>query len=222
MAKLERRRGRKELREQEVDLQRHARAAARARKQAQQRRAHFAPLAQVLADADVVIMMLDARDPTASRCPSLEHALIECGKLPVLLLNKADLVPRAALSAWLAALQGEVAALPFSCGPAKAAGGDVYTDSPPGGGSLSLERLLISRRDEMTSNSLSPGTTPLQLTVGVVGFDSSGKRSLIRQMTSNAPERVKWLPLSAVLQPVSEHVPHLFALLFFTLVCLRR
>merc|ERR1712142_384748 len=51
---------------------------------------------KVVEAADVIIQVLDARDPMRSRCPQVESAIISAGtsKRLVLLLNKVDLVPR--------------------------------------------------------------------------------------------------------------------------------
>ena len=100
-----------------------AKQTSQQRREARRKKAAFAPLHDVLADADVVLMVLDARDPAACRSVALEQALLECGKLPVLLLNKSDLVPRASLDAWIAHLSAELPTIAFSCGaPDKIAG----------------------------------------------------------------------------------------------------
>ena len=110
------------LRERQMARQAEAALAAAQRQTSQQRReakrrqANFAPLHDVLADADVVLMVLDARDPASCRSAALEQALLECGKLPVLVLNKSDLVPRACLDGWIAHLTDQLPAIPLSCG----------------------------------------------------------------------------------------------------------
>ena len=102
-------------REQAAALQKAAQGGARQRREERRKVAAFAPLHEVLADADVVLLLLDARDPAACRCAALEQALLDVGKLPVLVLNKCDKLPRAALAGWLARLRAELPAVGLSC-----------------------------------------------------------------------------------------------------------
>ena len=72
------------------------------------------PFSQVVEAADVVLEVLDARDPAGSRVQQLEAAIhSQPGKKLVLVLNKADLVPRANLEAWLKHLRREHPAIAF-------------------------------------------------------------------------------------------------------------
>ncbi|KAF8845573.1 hypothetical protein BDN67DRAFT_961152 [Paxillus ammoniavirescens] len=65
----------------------------------------------VIQKADVVLHVVDARDPEAG----ISDALLKEGKDKslVVLLNKADTVPRESLSKWLAHLRSSYTALPF-------------------------------------------------------------------------------------------------------------
>ena len=77
--------------------------------------------------SDVVIQVLDARDPLACRAPEVERFVRSrgAGKRIVLLLNKVDLVPRHAAEAWLAYFRDELPTVAFKCATsgAKAAPG---------------------------------------------------------------------------------------------------
>ena len=106
---------RQQQRQAEAAAQAAARMTAQQRRELRRRQAAFAPVHDVLADADVVLIVLDARDPMACRSVALEQALLECGKLPILLLNKADLVPKSNLDAWIAHLGATLPTLPFCC-----------------------------------------------------------------------------------------------------------
>jgi len=73
----------------------------------------------------VVVQVLDARDPEGCRCRDVERAVRASGahKRVVLLLNKADLVPRAALEAWLARLRLELPTVAFKASTQQQAAG---------------------------------------------------------------------------------------------------
>eukprot|EP00964_Phaeocystis_antarctica_P041293 scaffold23612_cov66-Phaeocystis_antarctica.AAC.8 len=91
LAKETRKKERAVRRAQEQELSKAMKQNAQQRRQGRRQRASFAPLPDVLSEADVVLVVLDARDPAACRCAALERALIDCEKLPILVLNKIDL-----------------------------------------------------------------------------------------------------------------------------------
>uniref|UniRef100_S4R7L5 Guanine nucleotide-binding protein-like 3 N-terminal domain-containing protein n=1 Tax=Petromyzon marinus TaxID=7757 RepID=S4R7L5_PETMA len=70
---------------------------------------------QVLGLADVVLLVLDARDPLGCRCPQLEQTVLEAGKPLVFLLNKIDLVPKDSAEKWLSFLGREHPTVLFKC-----------------------------------------------------------------------------------------------------------
>ncbi|KAL8273163.1 hypothetical protein Esti_002921 [Eimeria stiedai] len=74
-------------------------------------------LRQLLAAADVIINVLDARLPLAYRCAGLERWALREGKKVILLLNKVDLLPAAAVGAWLQQLRRSTVfpVLAFKC-----------------------------------------------------------------------------------------------------------
>eukprot|EP00962_Isochrysis_galbana_P035410 scaffold12132_cov103-Isochrysis_galbana.AAC.8 len=170
-------------------LQRASQTAARGRRDAKRKAAAFLPLHDVLADAALVLLLLDARDPLACRCEALEAALRECDKPYALVLTKADLVPAANLTAWLGWLGGRAPALAVAAEAADAAVG--------------LAPLLAL----LEAATASAGGR--DLTVGLVGFDGVGKRSLLRSARAlteaggPALSRVAWLAKPARLQPLS-------------------
>jgi len=61
----------------------------------------------VIERADVVLEVVDARDPLATRTPELERLVKEYGKKLVIVINKADLVPRPVMEAWRRVLSRE-------------------------------------------------------------------------------------------------------------------
>ena len=62
---------------------------------------------RVIRDADLILEVLDARDPYATRCAKLEQLVRKMGKRLVLVINKADLVPKHVLDSWKKVLSRE-------------------------------------------------------------------------------------------------------------------
>jgi ribosome biogenesis GTPase A len=67
----------------------------------------WAIVRRVVREADVVLEVVDARDPMATRSRELERMAAEEGKKLVIVINKADLVPREVLEEWKRALSRE-------------------------------------------------------------------------------------------------------------------
>ncbi|XP_035633435.1 guanine nucleotide-binding protein-like 3 [Oncorhynchus keta] len=77
---------------------------------------HFcSELNKVIDASDVIIEVLDARDPLGCRCPQLEEAVLKRGgnKKLLFLLNKIDLVPKENVEKWLQCLQLEFPVVAF-------------------------------------------------------------------------------------------------------------
>lgn len=51
-------------------------------------------------NSDVLIMVLDARDPEGTRCPEIEKFILEAGKKIIYVINRSDLVPEDNAAKW--------------------------------------------------------------------------------------------------------------------------
>jgi len=94
--------------EEEMTKENHAKTKEKSAK------AYFKEFTKVVEAADVILQVLDARDPLGTRSVEVEKMVKEDkGKRVVLVLNKADLVPKENLEAWLKYLQRELPTMAF-------------------------------------------------------------------------------------------------------------
>lgn len=181
---------RKQRRQTDAALAAATRQNAQQRRDARRREVAFMPLQPLLASAEVCLIVLDARDPTACRSAALEKALLECGKLPVLVLNKSELVPTEVMEVNLATLCVQLPTLPFSA----------ILPEHAVTGAAALGTLIEAFRAHRG------GDAPVR--VGVVGFDHVGKRSLLRALISvnSSTKSAEYLRKPARLHPLSPSI----------------
>jgi nuclear GTP-binding protein len=80
------------------------------------RRAYLSELRKVIERADVILHILDARDPLGTKSTSVEDMVSRYPyKKLVYILNKADLVPKNILIDWLTYLRKTYPTIPFKC-----------------------------------------------------------------------------------------------------------
>ncbi|XP_041262263.1 guanine nucleotide-binding protein-like 3-like protein [Onychostruthus taczanowskii] len=142
-------------------------------------------LRKVLTASDVVLEVLDARDPQGCRSPRLEGALRPQQRL-VLVLNKIDLVPRDVVAAWLKHLRDEFPTVAFKActqqqsrrlKQSRMAADTAPQDVLAAGGCVGAETLLHILRNYGRC-----GEGRSSITVGVVGYPNVGKSSLINSL----------------------------------------
>ncbi|KXT03873.1 hypothetical protein AC578_8910 [Pseudocercospora eumusae] len=131
-------------------------------------------LYKVIDSSDVVIHVLDARDPLGTRCRSVEKYIREEAphKHLLFLLNKCDLVPTSVAAKWVKMLSAEYPTLAFHAS---------MTNSFGKGTLISLLRQFSSLHSSRK-----------QISVGFIGYPNTGKSSIIntlrkKQVCTTAP-----------------------------------
>ncbi|NWS79999.1 GNL3 protein, partial [Toxostoma redivivum] len=141
-------------------------------------------LMKVLEASDVVLEVLDARDPMGCRCPQLEQAVTCSGgnKKLLLVLNKIDLVPKDNIEKWLKYLKKEFPTVAFKSATmmkdktmeqvTKRRARVDFSETSQYFGSKCLLKLLQEYGK----------TQDKAIQVGVVGFPNVGKSSIINSL----------------------------------------
>lgn len=168
---------------------------------AQKRHWYFRELKKVVDLADVIIEVLDARDPLGCRCPEVEKMCLErfnpdgtMAKRVILLINKIDLVPKEVTAKWIAHFKREFPTLGF-----KASTQHQNRRLAQATGSIDEAKLQVSACvggqalvGLLKNYARSHGMHKKNITVGVVGFPNVGKSSII-----NSLKRARAVPVGS-------------------------
>ena len=165
------------------------------------RKAFYKEFQQIVDMSDVIIEVLDARDPLPCRNTQAETLVSSSqDKRLVLLLNKADLVPRDVTLSWLRYLRREYPTVAFK------------SSTQPKQRRLGTKKfnpLFAPERLKETSSCLgaktllqllgnycrlSGGNMKKSITVGVIGCPNVGKSSVINSLVRNKSCRVGAVP----------------------------
>ncbi|KAI9682074.1 MAG: GTPase required for pre-60S ribosomal subunit nuclear export and maturation [Caeruleum heppii] len=121
-------------------------------------------LYKVIDSSDVVIHVLDARDPLGTRCRSVEKYIKEeaAHKHLIFVLNKCDLVPTGVAASWVRHLSKDYPTLAFHAS---------ITNSFGKGSLIQLLRQFSSLHSDRK-----------QISVGFIGYPNTGKSSIINTL----------------------------------------
>ncbi|GAA5897025.1 hypothetical protein JCM6882_007335 [Rhodosporidiobolus microsporus] len=157
---------------------------------------HAKSLRKVLEMSDVVVEVLDARDPVGTRCRAVEREMktLDGGrKKLVLVLNKIDLVPSQVVQAWLEHLRLQAPTIPFKSSTQQqrnhlSASSSATPQSASGSSTKPLMELIKGFRIQSSSTPAAAAADasgkPVRtsLTIGLVGHPNVGKSSLINTL----------------------------------------
>ncbi|RFU34533.1 hypothetical protein B7463_g1776, partial [Scytalidium lignicola] len=133
-------------------------------------------LYKVIDSSDVVIHVLDARDPLGTRCRSVEKYIKEEAphKHLIFVLNKCDLVPTKIAASWVRSLSKEYPTLAFHAS---------INNSFGKGSLIQLLRQFSSLHSDRK-----------QISVGFIGYPNTGKSSIINTLRKKMVCKVAPIP----------------------------
>ncbi|KAL1681245.1 P-loop containing nucleoside triphosphate hydrolase protein [Schizophyllum commune] len=163
-------------------------------------------LRAVLDKADVVVEVLDARDPQTFRSAELEKYVSEAGKKAMFVMNKIDLCPREAVAAWYSHLSADRPTFLFrsssSCLPPPPVSDAKGKGKAPSNDAIGAGPILEQLQKWASEKK---GDEPL--TVAVVGVTNSGKSSLVNSLLKKLALPIYTLATSSR-GPTTTEVPH--------------
>jgi len=146
----------------------------------------FREFKKVVKAADVILEVLDARDPLGTRSQTIEKQIMELdpNKKIVLVLNKIDLIPRENVLKWLSYLRDEYPTIAFKSTTLKQ------------NSNLGHSKVLATKAIDHAQNTCLGADILIQLlqnysrsenikraiSVGIIGFPNVGKSSLINSL----------------------------------------
>ena len=152
------------------------------------RKAYFREFKKVLENADVVLEILDARDPLGTRTRHVERMIMDSGlnKKIILVLNKVDLVPRDNIEQWLKHLRNEYPAVAFksstqsqrrNLGRVNVSAEEAAEHMMSGSECLGADALMALLKNYCRSAHIKTA-----ITVGIIGYPNVGKSSVINSL----------------------------------------
>jgi len=151
----------------------------------------FKQFKNVVKSSDVILEVLDARDPLGSRSPTIEKQILDMdpNKKIVLVLNKVDLIPKSNMDAWLTYLRNEFPVVGFKCSTQKITrrgktGRSSVSTAGVSGDQMQVTSQCIGAETliSLLKNYARSNDIKTNINVGIIGFPNVGKSSLINSL----------------------------------------
>ncbi|XP_053577009.1 guanine nucleotide-binding protein-like 3 [Bombina bombina] len=140
---------------------------------------------KVIEASDVILEVLDARDPIGSRSVQAEEAVLKHpNKKLILILNKTDLVPKQNAEKWLQILKTELPTVAFKCSTQVQEKNMQVKTRKVNPGCIDVTKGTVCLGGEALLkllHSLCPSKDE-RIKVGLIGFSNVGKSSLINSL----------------------------------------
>lgn len=138
--------------------------------------------------SDVILYVLDARDPEGSRSRRVEQAVLQSqGKRLLLILNKIDLVPPHVLEQWMNVLKSSFPTIPLRAAPGAT---NKSTFNKKLTQSATANALMDALKTYANNSKLKRS-----IVVGVIGYPNVGKSSVINSLLSHRGGTSKACPV---------------------------
>ncbi|CAO3697421.1 unnamed protein product [Rhizopus stolonifer] len=174
--------------EQVEDEERDNKDAAATGQKDNSRKAYYKEFRKVVDNADVILEVLDARDPLGTRTRSVERMIMDSGlnKKIVFVLNKIDLVPKENADQWLKYLRNEYPAIAFKSSTQhqreKLKQSNVSTSNASENLLNTSECLGADDLIRLLKNYCRNVNLKTSITVGIIGYPNVGKSSVINSL----------------------------------------
>lgn len=159
----------------------------------QSRRAYLRSLKQVIESSDVILQVIDSRDPLGTRIhPAIEAGILShYDKRMVLVMNKIDLIPKKNVSEWLTFLRRSHPTVALKAGTTQSRSNEGGKNSGVGqakgesalssSSAVGVEGLLQLLKNYARSNGEAKKSKTC-ITVGIIGYPNVGKSSILNSL----------------------------------------
>lgn len=135
------------------------------------RRAYLRELKKVVDSADVLLQVLDARDPIGSRIhPTIEDTILaQADKRMVLVLNKIDLVPKQVVADWLTVLRRSHPTIAIKASQERGNAEEIQVDANSTSVPVGMDGMLQLLKNYARTGGVG-GKSKTTIVVGILGY----------------------------------------------------